>query len=157
MIPPVGSPHPFWEAQALRNAVSFRTSDINVSGNRLVDGSENPAPLHGVNISGTEFACGQGDVPQTPAADPGGQPEDTPEAIASIKRWHANAIRIPLDEDCWLGINGIGPSLSQGTSRRPPACSSRSTPSGPPARQTRVLQVGGGDVGLLGVAFAVYG
>lgn len=31
------------------------------------------------------------------------------QAIAS---WHLNAVRIPLNEDCWLGINGVDPALS---------------------------------------------
>jgi hypothetical protein len=26
--------------------------------------------------------------------------------------WHINAVRIPLNEDCWLGINGVKPAYS---------------------------------------------
>ncbi len=29
-----------------------------------------------------------------------------------IKSWKANAVRVPLNEDCWLGINGIKPEYS---------------------------------------------
>ncbi len=26
--------------------------------------------------------------------------------------WHTNAVRVPLNEDCWLGINGVNPAYS---------------------------------------------
>ena len=28
-------------------------------------------------------------------------------SIAAIAAWHINAVRVPLNEDCWLGINGV--------------------------------------------------
>ena len=31
---------------------------------------------------------------------------DGPQAIAAMTSWHINAVRLPLNEDCWLGING---------------------------------------------------
>lgn len=33
------------------------------------------------------------------------QPSDT--LVNGFKSWNANAVRVPLNEDCWLGINGI--------------------------------------------------
>jgi len=24
-----------------------------------------------------------------------------------MKRWHINVVRVPMNEDCWLGINGV--------------------------------------------------
>ena len=27
--------------------------------------------------------------------------------VKSFQKWKANAVRVPLNEDCWLGINGI--------------------------------------------------
>ncbi len=70
---------------------------VSVRGNRLVDGSGEPVTLHGVDISGTEWQClyGQAFYGPSDAA-----------SIAAIAAWHANAVRIPLNEDCWLGING---------------------------------------------------
>ncbi len=60
--------------------------------------------LRGVNRSGTEFACVQGwgifDGPSDQAS------------IDAIKSWRANAVRVPLNEDCWLGINGVNPAFS---------------------------------------------
>ena len=35
---------------------------------------------------------------------------DGPHDLASVKAiaaWHANAVRVPLNEDCWLNINGV--------------------------------------------------
>ncbi|HYL28195.1 MAG TPA: cellulase family glycosylhydrolase [Candidatus Nitrosotalea sp.] len=72
---------------------------IKVSGNRLVDGYGNEIHLQGVNRSGTEYACVQGwgifDGPNDAAS------------IAAIATWNVNVVRIPLNEDCWLNINGI--------------------------------------------------
>ena len=71
---------------------------ISVSGNHFVNGAGATVRLLGVNVPSTEYACDQGwgysAQPRTPA---------TAQAIAS---WHANAVRVPLNEDCWLGLNG---------------------------------------------------
>ena len=32
--------------------------------------------------------------------------------LEGFQNWKANAIRIPLNEDCWLGINGVKPEYS---------------------------------------------
>jgi hypothetical protein len=52
----------------------------------------------GVNRSGSEYACAQGwgffDGPTHG------------KAIEAMKAWHMNAVRLPLNEHCWLGRNG---------------------------------------------------
>ena len=54
-------------------------------------------------MAGTEFVCAQGW-----STDPfGGQPEDDPATFAAMRSWNVNVVRIPLNEDCWLGINGV--------------------------------------------------
>ncbi len=77
---------------------------VKVVGNELVDGAGQPMRLIGVDRSGTEYACVQGwgifDGPSDAAS------------IAAIASWHADAVRIPLNEDCWLGINGVEPAYS---------------------------------------------
>lgn len=73
---------------------------VRVDGNRLVDGSGAPVRLLGVNRAGTEYMCTGG----------GGGPFDGPADAASIeaiRSWKANAVRVPLNESCWLGINGL--------------------------------------------------
>jgi endoglucanase len=73
-----------------------------VKGNQIVDANGNIVRLQGTNMAGTEFVCSQGW-----SSDPfGGQPEDTAQTFAAMRSWHVNAVRVPLNEDCWLGING---------------------------------------------------
>ena len=76
---------------------------IGVRGNHLVDEGGNPVRLLGVNRPGTEYECVEG-----------GRLFEGPSGRASIeamKSWDINAVRVPLNESCWLGINGIDPSL----------------------------------------------
>jgi len=72
---------------------------IHVSGNLLVDDLGNVVHLHGVNYSGSEYACVQGwgifDGPSDQSM------------VNALKSWHVDIVRIPLNEDCWLNINGI--------------------------------------------------
>jgi hypothetical protein len=82
---------------------------VHVQGNRLVDAGGRPVRLRGVNRSGAEYACAQGwgifDGPTDSAA------------VAAIASWNANAVRVPLNETCWLGINGVAPAYSGTTYR----------------------------------------
>lgn len=90
-------------AYQLVGSTASRPTGIAVDGNRLVDRTGTTVVLRGVNMSGTEYACAQNH-----SDDPfGRQPEDNPETFASMRSWHINAVRIPLNEDCWLGINGV--------------------------------------------------
>jgi hypothetical protein len=84
--------------------VSASVSGLHVSGNQLVAGSGQAVHLAGVNRSGTEYACIQGwgifDGPSNAAS------------IQAMASWHVNTVRIPLNEDCWLGINGAPAAFS---------------------------------------------
>lgn len=76
---------------------------LHVSGNHLVDADGDTVLLHGADMAGTEFVCAQGW-----SADPfGGQPEDSAQTFAAMRSWNVNVVRVPLNEDCWLGINGV--------------------------------------------------
>jgi len=78
-------------------------STLAVVGNHLVDNG-NTIVLRGVNRSGSEYACYQGwgffDGPSDDAS------------IAAMAAWGVNAVRVPLNEDCWLGINGVPATYS---------------------------------------------
>jgi hypothetical protein len=73
--------------------------------NHLVDRRGNIVRLTGVNRSGAEYACVEG-------WGIWDGPTDSDAAILAMAAWHINAVRIPLNEDCWLGINGVKPAYS---------------------------------------------
>jgi endoglucanase len=68
---------------------------LHVAGNQILNDQQQPVVLHGVNRSGTEYKCIQGG-----GIFDGPSDESSIQAIAS---WKANAVRIPLNESCWLG------------------------------------------------------
>jgi hypothetical protein len=77
---------------------------IRIVGNHFVDGTGTTIRLLGVNRSGTEDECVAGNG----IFD--GPSDET--SIAAMASWHINAVRVPLNEDCWLGINGVAPAFS---------------------------------------------
>src|SRR5438445_3421999 len=77
---------------------------LRVAGSQLVNGFGRPVHLSGVNRSGTEFGCIDG----TGIFD---GPSDEP-SVQAIADWHVNVVRVPLNEDCWLGINGVADAYS---------------------------------------------
>lgn len=78
--------------------------EVSVQGNQLVDANGNPMRLLGVNRSGSEYACVQGwgffDGPVDATS------------LKAIAAWGSNAVRVPLNEHCWLGINGVSAAYS---------------------------------------------
>jgi hypothetical protein len=86
-------------AQPERSTTSAAARGLHVGGNRLLDGRGRLVRFHGVNRSGTEYACIQGDGIFDGPSDA--------RSVQAIARWHVNAVRIPLNEDCWLGINNV--------------------------------------------------
>ena len=61
--------------------------------------------LRGANFSGTEYACLQ----EHAFWD---NPKGDQATIDAMLRWRANVVRVPLDEECWLGINGAPKAYS---------------------------------------------
>jgi endoglucanase len=85
-------------------------SGLHVSGNRLLDASGRVISLQGINRAGPEYACIQGfGIFDGPA---------TPQSVRAIAAWHVNVVRVPLNEDCWLGINGVKPKFGGANYRR---------------------------------------
>ncbi|HEY9325311.1 MAG TPA: cellulase family glycosylhydrolase [Candidatus Limnocylindria bacterium] len=84
---------------ATSRAAAASPAALHVEGNRVMNATGQPVILHGVNRQGSEYMCVQGrgifDGPSDQAS------------IDAIKSWRANAVRVPLNEDCWLGINGV--------------------------------------------------
>lgn len=82
---------------------------MKVEGNRLVDDDGQAVQLRGVNRSGAEYSCVQGNgIFDGPVDD---------EAIEAMASWEINSVRIPLNEDCWLGDSRLDPALSGATYR----------------------------------------
>jgi endoglucanase len=96
---------------------------VRVSKNRLVDLTGKRLGLQGVNRPGTEYRCtwaeGGGFVTDSNGSD-GTRLDYAPEVAAALATWNApgstakaiNLVRIPLNEACWLGINGVNPAYS---------------------------------------------
>lgn len=80
---------------------------LHVAGNHLVDGGKT-VRLLGVDKSGTEYQC----VNSATAIFDG--PSDA-SLVSPMKAWGVNTVRVPLNEDCWLGINGVAAAVG-GTS-----------------------------------------
>ena len=80
-------------------------SGLHVVGNHLEDGGKT-VRLLGWNRPGGEYSC-LGDKPVV---------FDGPTDLASIQAmqaWHGfNTVRLPLNETCWLGINGVAAAAS---------------------------------------------
>ena len=74
---------------------------LHVQGNKLVDTTGATVRLLGVNRAGSEYMC------SPPTA--GGTTFDGstgPSSITAMLTWNMNTVRLPLNEHCWLGING---------------------------------------------------
>lgn len=70
---------------------------LHVVGNQIHDADGNPIILRGVNRSGTEYKCAQGTgIFEGPSDE---------ESVRAIASWRVNAVRVPLNESCWLGTS----------------------------------------------------
>jgi dienelactone hydrolase len=82
--------------------------NVKIRGNTFVDGHGKRFRLLGVNLSSAEFTCVEPTYGNTYRKRTGVWALPTgDDAIAAIASWHATAVRIPLNEDCWLGINPV--------------------------------------------------
>jgi hypothetical protein len=96
-VAPASAAHAHRSGPASRAAST--TPYVAVSGNHLVNAHGDAVRLLGVDRSGSEYMClGGSHVFDGPV---GGK------AVKAMAAWHINAVRVPLNEDCWLGINGV--------------------------------------------------
>ncbi len=72
---------------------------LHIQGNKLLTDTGATYRLLGVNRSGGEFACIQGngmwDGPMDQAS------------ITAIRSWKVRTVRVPLNEECWLGTSNV--------------------------------------------------
>jgi hypothetical protein len=80
---------------------------LKVSGNKLITSTGAAYRLLGVNRSGGEFACIQGygiwDGPMDAAS------------IDAMRTWKIRAVRVPLNEECWVGTSSVKAEYSGAT------------------------------------------
>ncbi len=86
-----------------QQAGSTPITAVHVVGNHVVNQAGDPIRLLGVNRSGTEYMCLGSGIFYGPTGRA---------SIKAMTSWHITAVRIPLNEDCWLGINGVNPRYS---------------------------------------------
>jgi endoglucanase len=83
---------------------------LHVSGNNLVNTGGTRVVLHGVDRSGSEYACVQGwgffDGPVDQAS------------VTAMKTWDINAVRVPLNEACWNGESYVSSKYRGGSYRK---------------------------------------
>ena len=79
---------------------------LHVSGNMLLNSSGQRVILRGVNRSGTEYACVQGNGIFDGEVDQA--------AVTAMKSWGSNAVRVPLNEACWNAESYV-PAADAGT------------------------------------------
>jgi endoglucanase len=94
------------ESAPTRDGVARTDTDagkarLHVVGNRLI-ADDSAIRLLGLDHAGSEYAC----------IERGGYgvfegPDPDALAVAMLGWGHVNAVRLPLNEDCWLGINGV--------------------------------------------------
>ncbi|HEX6275908.1 MAG TPA: cellulase family glycosylhydrolase [Polyangiaceae bacterium] len=89
-------------------APSAAPRGLHVVGNELRDGSDQRLVLRGVNRSGSEYTCmrAQGFF------DGPGFGDGAEESVRAMAAWNINAVRVPLNESCWLSIGGAPVNFS---------------------------------------------
>lgn len=95
-------------SMAATHAVSHKALGLHVSGNRIVNSRGKVVRLLGFNNSGAEYACieGWGMFDVDTATDTSVPVAD----VVAMAKWKgANAVRVSLNEQCWLGIGGVPP------------------------------------------------
>ncbi|MDQ2831089.1 MAG: hypothetical protein M3Y74_18835, partial [Chloroflexota bacterium] len=98
--------------QAAHHPVIAPAPQLHVVGNRIVAVDGAPVVVHGVSRSGAEDACVNGFLPgdHDPPALFDGPMDDA--SVRAMVAWHITAVRVPLNEACWLGSATLPSSVS---------------------------------------------
>jgi len=72
-----------------------RAEELHVEGNRIVTAAGEPYRLLGTNKAGSEYACIQGNGVWADSND------DLD--LGFMQQWRIRAVRVPLNEQCWIG------------------------------------------------------
>lgn len=98
----------FNESKVVNAQTNSLYNGLRVSASKFVNSSGQQIKLYGINRSGAEFACIQGNGIFEGAVDAN--------AVNAMKSWKGlNTVRVPLNEGCWLNVNTSGlPSQNLG-------------------------------------------
>jgi hypothetical protein len=103
-LPATASPLPATASPLPATPPPAAMAGLRVEGNQILTSSGRAVRLRGVNRSSAEYACVEGygifEGPVDAAS------------VAAMQAWRINAVRLPLNQDCWLGINGVDPAYS---------------------------------------------
>jgi hypothetical protein len=86
-------------------AVPGGTFTITVCGNKFVNQAAQTVVLRGANTEGTQYDCTEGGAGFY--ADPTISAGNYATEISAMKAWGINVVRVNLNADCWLGLNGV--------------------------------------------------
>jgi hypothetical protein len=103
------SPSPL-QALAATCALPSGSFSISVCGNKFENQAGHAVVLRGVNTEGTQYDCanaGAGFFDDSTVVGANFTTE-----IAAMKAWGINIVRVNLNEECWLGINGVPSTTS---------------------------------------------
>ena len=89
---------------AAARAVAAAAPQLHVSGHKLVNAQGTRVVLHGVDRSGTEYMCVQGNGIFDGPFHKG--------SISAMKKWDINAVRVPLNEACWNSESYVNPAFA---------------------------------------------
>jgi hypothetical protein len=84
-------------ASTVARIATSAPTGLHVVSNTIEDHSGKVIIPHGVDRMGSEYSC------------PSGNTFDGPTDQASVNAmltWNVSIVRLPMNEDCWLGING---------------------------------------------------
>ncbi len=104
-----------WHAPTQVKAATISVSGLHVSGNQLLNSAGKVVRPLGVDRAGSEYMCDaagdttvfdDGSTPTTAAAGAALDTSANAATISAFQSWGIQAVRLPLNEDCWLGING---------------------------------------------------
>jgi hypothetical protein len=84
----------------------IKVTGLHVSGNRIMNTYGQVVPFRGVDKAGTEYQCLAGNVFDGPTDQA---------SIDAMLAWQINIVRLPINEQCWLGINSLPSGLSAAT------------------------------------------
>ena len=91
---------------ALSGSASAAAPQLSVAGNQLVNEMGQPVQLRGVNRQSFEYTCVE---PEWGPERKNGVYEGPLDQhhIDGMRAWGVNAVRVPLNQSCWLGINPV--------------------------------------------------